>query len=153
MHSHIRYTHLVIHNPNHQSNLNMKTFALVLLALAIGTFTLSCSQPTQPANANGSTAQASPIASVDEFAAMKTSYAKMCKECHGASGEGGTVQIDNEQLKVPSLREGHALAHSDQQLVKQILEGGEGMPAFKDKVSTAEAAELVRFVRKEFQRK
>lgn len=131
----------------------MKTFALVLLALAIGTFTLSCSQPTQPANTNGSTTQASPIASVDEFAATKKSYAKTCAECHGAGGEGGTVQIDNEKLKVPSLREGHALAHSDQQLVKQILEGGEGMPAFKDKVSTAEAAELVRFVRKEFQRK
>jgi mono/diheme cytochrome c family protein len=54
-------------------------------------------------------------------------------------------------LKVPSLREGHAVSHSDQDLVKQVLNGGDGMPAFKDKLSPKEAADLIKYIRREFQ--
>ena len=61
--------------------------------------------------------------------------------------------MDGKRFKVPSLREGHALDHSDEKFVVQITEGDEEMPAFKDKLTPAEINDLVRFVRKEFQGK
>ena len=126
-----------------------------MLTITIALFALACANQTtqQTANTNTTAPAASPAASVDEFAAAKGKYAKLCSDCHGKTGDGGIVQIEEKKLKVPSLKVGHALTHSDQQLVKQVLDGGDGMPAFKDKVSTAEAAELVRFVRHEFQAK
>jgi mono/diheme cytochrome c family protein len=54
-------------------------------------------------------------------------------------------------LKVPSLKKGHALDHSDAELAKKISEGDDGMPAFKDKLTQEQINNLVRFVRKEFQ--
>lgn len=134
---------------------DMRNIRLTLLTLALALFAFACAdQTTQPTASNNTAApDASPAASVDEFADAKARYAKLCTDCHGPNGDGGEVQVDDRKLKVPSLKEGHALTHSDQQLVKQVLDGGEGMPAFKDKVSTAEAAELVRLIRKSFQAK
>ena len=63
------------------------------------------------------------------------------------------MEVEGRKLKVPSLREGHAVGHSDEKLVKQITEGDDEMPAFKDKLSAEEINELVRFIRKEFQGK
>ena len=94
---------------------------------------------------------ATPTGSVDELAVAKTNYAKMCQNCHGADGGGGTVTIEDKTLKVPSLKEGHAVTHTDQQLVKQVLDGGESMPAFKDKLSAKDAANVVTFVKRQFQ--
>src|SRR5262245_10083867 len=46
----------------------------------------------------------------DQFAAVRGIYGKECESCHGKTGQGGTVkQEDGTKLKVPSLREGHAL--------------------------------------------
>src|SRR5205807_108262 len=75
-----------------------------------------------------------------------------CKECHGEKGAGGPVKLeDGTKLKVPSLREGHALHHPDSDFLKQITKGGDGMPAFKDKLKPEEIDDLVRFIRHEFQ--
>ena len=53
--------------------------------------------------------------------------------------------------EVPSLREGHALRHPDSDFLKQITKGGDGMPAFKDKLKPEEIDDLIRFIRHEFQ--
>lgn len=62
-------------------------------------------------------------------------------------------EIDGKKFKVPSLREGHALHHTDDKFIVQIREGDEEMPAFKDKLKPEEIKDLVRFIRKEFQGK
>jgi mono/diheme cytochrome c family protein len=99
-------------------------------------------------NANSATAKSTP----DEFAATRVVYEKNCKLCHMASGEGGPVKLDDgTKLKVPSLREGHALRHTETDFVKQISKGGDGMPAFGEKLKPEEINELVRFIRHEFQ--
>jgi mono/diheme cytochrome c family protein len=88
----------------------------------------------------------------DPMAATRGLYAKNCQECHGAKGDGGPVKLqDGTKLKVPSLREGHALRHPDSDFVKQITKGGDGMPAFKDKLTQQQIDDMVRFVRQEFQ--
>ena len=58
---------------------------------------------------------------------------------------------DGTRLKVPSLREGHALRHPDSEFRKQIIEGGDGMPSFKVKMSSRQVDEMIRFIRQEFQ--
>jgi mono/diheme cytochrome c family protein len=118
--------------------------ALLLLA---GCQTDKTANTPNPNN-NSATTKATP----DEFAATRASYEKNCKLCHLANGEGGPVKLDDgTKLKVPSLREGHALKHPDSDFVKQITKGGDGMPAFGDKLKPEEINDMVRFVRHEFQ--
>jgi mono/diheme cytochrome c family protein len=52
---------------------------------------------------------------------------------------------------VPSLKTGHALDHTEDQLAKQISDGGDGMPAFKDQLKPEEITGLVRLIRQDFQ--
>ena len=135
----------------------MKLFKLAIIATAMSLFIMACANSTntnQTANTTQPSTATSPAASpspVDEFARARVNYAKQCEECHGAHADGGTVKIQDLTLKVPSLKAGHALRHTDQQLAKQITKGGDGMPAFAEKLSTDEINELVRFIHHEFQ--
>ncbi|HLN99239.1 MAG TPA: cytochrome c [Pyrinomonadaceae bacterium] len=128
--------------------------ALLLCAML---FISGCSQPkTQNVNtAPVATATPAAVATAtpDELAFARANYAKHCSACHGDEGKGGLVKVDNTKLKVPNLTEGHALEHPDEKLVRQVTNGGDGMPKFKDKLSADEINALVHFVRVEFQGK
>lgn len=72
-------------------------------------------------------------------------YKTSCASCHGEKGEGAKKGIP--------LTSGHALHHSEAEHIKQVTDGeGEKMPAFKDKLSTEQIAEVVKFVRNEIQK-
>src|SRR5438445_13640934 len=97
---------------------------LLLLALSAA----SCTPTTKTTSTNTSTPR--PTATPDAFAAARVIVMKNCKECHGEKGEGGRVKLeDGTRLKVPSLREGHALHHPDSDFLKQITKDVHGMPA------------------------
>ncbi len=131
----------------------MKSKGVVLLIIAVGLLTFACArQETKTPTSPAAPSSASPNPG-DPLAAAKEHYAGKCVVCHGAHGEGGTVKIEDVTLNVPSLKEGSAVKHADEELVKQILDGGDGMPAFKGKLSTKESVELVQLIRKEFQGK
>jgi mono/diheme cytochrome c family protein len=85
--------------------------------------------------------------------AARAIFAAECARCHGVKGEGGTPTVLGKKIKVPSLSKGHALSHTDEQLVKIVSEGEEAMPAFKDKLKPEEITTLVRMIRQEFQAK
>ena len=129
----------------------MNVRSLVLLAMPLAFLTVACNKPSISTNSNtksSSTAAATP----DAFAAARATFAKNCQKCHGEQGTGGPVKLeDGTKLKVPSFREGHALRHPDSDYLKQINKGGEGMPAFKDKLTPQQIDELIRFIRHEFQ--
>ena len=130
----------------------MKLIALALFAL----FAAACTETATPTNTStpsNSPVAAAPAASVDQFATARANYKKNCEACHGPEATGGTVKVDNKQIKVPSLKAEHAIKHPDDKLTKMITNGEEEMPAFKDKMSAAEIADMVRFIRKEFQGK
>ena len=121
---------------------------LVLLALSAA----DCTPATKTTNGNTATPAPTATPTPDAFAASRAVYMKNCKECHGEKGDGGPVKLeDGTKLKVPSLREGHALHHPDSDFLKQITKGGDGMPAFKDKLKPEEIDDLIRFIRHEFQ--
>lgn len=141
----------------------MKLVKLLIVVAAIALFAIACGESTntnQTASSNGSTqptSAASPKASVsptpaDELADAKGMYMKVCASCHQDNGAGGTTKgPDGKPLKVPSLTEGHALKHSDAEFVKQITQGGGGMPPFKDKLSAEQINNLVRYVKRDIQ--
>ncbi|MBD0326852.1 MAG: cytochrome c [Pyrinomonadaceae bacterium] len=145
----------------------MKFVKLSFVIGAFALFTLACGEATTPTSnqtVNSNTARPTPAVNststantspspVDELAAARTTYNQICTACHGESGDGGNVTIEGKKLKVPSLKKGHALTHTDEQLAKIITNGEaeEGMPAFKDRLKPEEINNMVRFVRREFQ--
>jgi len=131
----------------------MKLVALALACVALALVVIACTETATPTNSSTPASAASPPKPVDELAASRANYQKNCEGCHTETGEGGTVKIEDKQIKVPSLKSDHAMKRTDEQLTKMITNGEEQMPAFKDKMSAQEIAQMVRFVRKEFQGK
>ena len=133
----------------------MKLISLALLCVAIALVAFACTETPTTTNTNTSRAAASPAATAtpDPLAGAQANFTKNCEPCHGPKGEGGLVKVDNKQIKVPSLKSDHAIKHTDDQIAKMITNGEEAMPAFKDKMSQAEIADLVKFVRHHFQGK
>jgi len=136
----------------------MKLISLALACVATALFAIACTETATPTNTSTSTASpapAAPAASVDEFATARANYKKNCEGCHGPDATGGLVKLEDKkkQIKVPSLKADHAIKHTDDQLTKTITNGEEEMPAFKDKMSSQDIAQMVRFIRKEFQGK
>ena len=135
----------------------MKLISLALTCVAIALVAVACTETASPTNTSTPHAASSPApvttASVDQFATARANYKKNCEACHGPEATGGPVKVDNKTIKVPSLKADHAIKHTDEQLTKMITNGEEAMPAFKDKMSQQEIADMVRFIRKEFQGK
>lgn len=135
----------------------MKRTALALTCIAISIIITACTETATPTNTSSTrpAAPAAPTATAtpDELAIARTNYAANCEACHGPSGEGGLVKVENKQIKVPSLKAEHAVKHTDEQITKMITDGEEAMPSFKAKLKPEEIAGLVKFVRKEFQGK
>ena len=116
---------------------------------ASGNRTVTVNAPNvNAANTNGASASNAGDA---ELAAARSTYNNTCSKCHQPNGEGGTVDVDGDKVRVPSFKGGHALKHSDAEYVKQITNGGEGMPKFKDRLTQDQINGLVRFIRTEFQ--
>jgi mono/diheme cytochrome c family protein len=136
----------------------MKRISLVLCAI-VGSMTIACADASRttnspaPSTAAPATSPAASTATPDALAAARANYQKTCVACHGETGEGGTVTVEGKKLKVPSYKAPHALKDSDDEFIEQIKEGGDGMPAFKDKLSEAEITDLVKFIRRDFQAK
>lgn len=74
-------------------------------------------------------------------------YERNCAACHGARGEGKQLGT----MKVPTLREGRPVTDADEQLFRQLHDGGNGMPPFKYTLTDEQIQDLVRFVRAEIQ--
>jgi mono/diheme cytochrome c family protein len=130
--------------------MNPKT--LVLLPAALLFFMAGCQTEKTGDTPNTINKSTPASATPDQFAAARASYEKNCKLCHGDNGAGGPVKLeDGTKLKVPSLREGHALRHPDSDFVKQITKGGDGMPAFGEKLKPEEINDFIRFIRHDFQ--
>ena len=123
----------------------MKLFGLTFILIAIALIAACHKQAT--------TTNQSPTTSgtPDEFAAVRATYIQKCGSCHGETGGGGTATVDGKKIKCPSLSGGHALHHPDDDFVKQISKGGDGMPAFGDKLSAQQINDLIHFIRKDLQ--
>lgn len=131
---------------------------ILVLCLAISLVVMACADASRTTNSPAPSAAQTPAATTatatpDELAAARTNYQKTCIACHGETGEGGPVTVEGKKLKVPSFKSTHATKEPDSEFIEQIHEGGDGMPAFKDKLSEQEITDLVKFIRRDFQGK
>ena len=133
----------------------MKTLKLFLVALALLAFACGGDAANNRATSNVNSRNVStpaPAASAtpDELAAAAGDFARFCINCHKADGTGGPFELeDGTKLKVPSLRE-HGRKEDDKHLADQIVAGGDGMPAFKNRLDEQRINALVRYIRREF---
>lgn len=68
-------------------------------------------------------------------------YAEYCAACHGLNGEGHA-----EVLAAPALDASeHAWHHPDGQLQQLILEGGQDMPSFRERLTDEEIIAVIRY--------
>ena len=131
----------------------MKSVLLTAAVLLVMFVAIACSKESGPVGGS-SAPSASPAATTpDEFATVRPIFKKDCADCHGDGGDGGQVTVDGKKLRVPSFKADHALKHKDEDFVDQITNGGDGMPAFKGKIQPSDINTLVKFIRKEFQKK
>jgi len=62
---------------------------------------------------------------------------KQCRNCHSVGGSGG--------LRGPAL-DGIATRMTEDQIIRQVLQGGGNMPAYGNALNASETAALVRFL-------
>jgi cytochrome c6 len=72
-------------------------------------------------------------------------YKTKCATCHGADGSGQTAV--GKSMKIRDLRSPDVQKQTDADLQKIISDGKGKMPAYKAKVSVADVASLVAFIR------
>ena len=137
-------------------------FYLCLSAIALFVFA-SCSE-NKPANTNttattnkpaaNTTASTQPTAAVDELAAAKKVYAEKCVRCHKEDGTGGKTEIDGLKINAPNLTSDKKKKDSDSEFIEAIEKGfpDDGMPAFKGKLTDQEIKDLVKLIRRDFQK-
>jgi mono/diheme cytochrome c family protein len=140
----------MVSNPSHRETpkkwLRPAVFALLnILLIAVN----GCG--ARRTNSNSSNVTAPSTANAVKNDKTRELYTKNCVLCHQANGEGGTVKLEDEKLKVPSLKSDRARKHSDENMIDQILKGGDGMPAFKEKLNRDDINDLVRFIREDIQ--
>ncbi len=140
----------------------MKFFKLGLVLTAFVIFATACNQNatnsntvatknTNAGNTNASTNSSTPA--VDELASAKKIFAEKCVLCHKETGEGGAVDIEGDKFKVPSYKDEKVKAQDDKKYTRVIEEGDDKMPAFKKKLKPEEIADLIKYIRKDFQGK
>ena len=143
----------------------MKIFKLCLVFLAIALFVLACSE-NKTANTNTTaatnktaananpTATAQPTAAVDELATAKKIYSDRCVRCHKEDGTGGESVIDGQKIKAPNFTSDRLKKEPDSEFIETIENGAkeDGMPPFKGKISDDDIKNLVKLIRKEFQK-
>jgi len=128
----------------------MKLIALSLGCVALALVAVACTQTAAPTTSTAPVGTAAPSKPMDELAAARVTYQANCESCHGPTGDGGPVQVDGKEIKVPSLKSERIAKRTDERITKVINEGDGPMPPFESKIKPDEIAALVRFVRKEF---
>jgi mono/diheme cytochrome c family protein len=133
----------------------MRIFKLSAVFIAAMLFIFGCAGrgPAPLSNANGGVNNAAvpdqPPA--DDLAASRKLYKTTCARCHQENGEGGEVNIEGDTFKAPSFKRPGMIKAPDSDLIKGITNGGDDMPAFKERLTPEQIKDLVRFIRREFQ--
>jgi mono/diheme cytochrome c family protein len=149
--------------------MNYLKIGLVVLALTM--FIIACNQTASVNNSTTNTAttanvnavsdaqtpigEATPSAAGDDLAAAGKIYSEKCVKCHKENGLGGeTVFEDGSKVKAPNFTSDRMKKSSDKDWIETIENGAkeDGMPAYKGKIGDEDIKNLVKYIRREFQK-
>ena len=132
----------------------MNSLKIWVICAAASLFLIACTQP-QAANHSAATpipppagpAQIAPV--VDEATSGKELYAVNCMICHKDSGKGGKITLAGKTINPYDLTADKFKKMPDEKLIGYVTDGveDEGMPAFKDKLSTDQIKAVIAHVR------
>jgi len=90
----------------------------------------------------------------DELADARKLFSEKCARCHKEDGSGGKILVDGEELRVPNFASEMMKKEPDNEFIEVIKNGipDEGMPSFKKELTEEQIKDLVKFIRKEFQK-
>ena len=110
----------------------VRNFKSIVLLIAVAFALVSCfrSAPDRFVIADGKTYEAS-------------LFKQHCAICHGPEGEGKMLE---NGTKVPSLRSGQFKFHTEDEIYRQIANGGNGMTPFRDILTERELQMMAQFV-------
>ncbi len=76
-------------------------------------------------------------------------YASKCASCHGKDGKGNEklLKMLKTEMKHLDIVDEETLSKKDEELIKEIMEGENKMPAFKAKLGGVSVEELVKYMR------
>ena len=126
----------------HWSRRPVAVLMVALIAVTLGVFTrLGTYTPWSPVM-NAWTSDAVPPAYLHNRTPLEREGAivfqnKQCRDCHSIGGEGG--------LRGPAL-DSIASRMTEDQIIRQVLQGGGNMPAYGKALSPSETTALVRFL-------
>jgi ubiquinol-cytochrome c reductase cytochrome b subunit len=126
----------------HWSRRPVAVLMVVLIAVTLGIFTrLAMYTPWSP-RMNAWSSDPTPIADLKERTPLEREGAlvlqnKQCRDCHSMGGVGG--------LRGPAL-DSIAARMTEDQIIRQVLQGGGNMPAYGNALNPAETTALVRFL-------
>jgi ubiquinol-cytochrome c reductase cytochrome b subunit len=126
----------------HWSRRPVAVLMLVVIAVALGVFTrLGTYTPWSPIM-DAWTRDAIPVAYLHDRTPLERQGAivlqnKQCRNCHSIGGTGG--------LRGPAL-DAIASRMTEDQMIRQVLQGGGNMPAYGNALDPAETTALVRFL-------
>jgi mono/diheme cytochrome c family protein len=136
----------------------MNLFKLLLVVFALA-FVYACAPATQQNTVvnNNAAPAAKPTAAAPtpaEVASGKKLYSDNCAACHKETGTGGKMVIEGRKINPDDLTSAKIKGFSDEKIAGYVRNGieDEGMPAFKDKLTDAQIAELIAYIRSDLQK-
>ena len=133
--------------------------AITLTFLFAAIVSLACSRNTYVENtsiaATPAPPAATPVATPVAVADGRALYVDNCAACHKENGTGGKMEIEGRKINPDDLTSEKIKGFSDDKIARYIRDGveDEGMPSFKDKLSDAQIAEVIKYVRTTIQKK
>ena len=141
----------------------MKLLKVALSIVAIALFVVACANTETTSNeavnnnsaVNDANVKETAATPIDDIAAGKKSYEMSCARCHKEDGTGGPVEIEGKKLKPEDLTSEKMAKEPDSEYLEYIRDGipDEGMPAFKDVLTDTQMNQVVKYIRKELQKK
>ena len=133
----------------------MKLFCAAAVLWCFANCLTACADARQAQTSGADSSQATRKIDLNSepMVAARKVYGQSCARCHGETGAGGVIQIKDFSLKVPSFQDPRVTSDTDDDYRRRIANGGQGMPKFKDKLTENEIANLVAYIRAEFQSK
>lgn len=141
----------------------MKFLKISLVLSVFALFAIACGEASKTTNSTTNANKSTNVANTntattpatDELAEAKKIYSEKCSRCHKEDGTGGKTEIDGVTINAKNLTTDKMKNEPDSEYIEAIEKGfpDDGMPAFKGKLTEQQIKDVVKLIRRDFQKK